>query len=302
MKPDKLRKSLENGVIAFPVTPFKDDLSLDLDGLRQNLRQMLQYNFRAIVAAGGTGEMYSLSLKEYRQVVEATVEEVAGKTTVIAGAGFGYAQAVEMTGIATGAGADGILALPPYYPNAPKSALFDYYKAIGENTDLGMLIYTRDWVQLTPDDAEVLAERIPTLVAWKDGQGDTRAFQQIIRRMGDCFHWIGGIGDDCVPAYYSIGIRTYTSSIATVAPKLSLQLHEAAATGDCETLANLMESYVIPLYDFRSRQKGYEVSAMKALMNLTGQAGGKVRPPLPEVRESEMPLLLEMTKAWSQVL
>ena len=299
MKPDKLRKSLENGVIAFPVTPFKDDLSLDLDGLRQNL---LQYNFRAIVAAGGTGEMYSLSLKEYRQVVEATVEEVAGKTTVIAGAGFGYAQAVEMTGIATGAGADGILALPPYYPNAPKSALFDYYKAIGENTDLGMLIYTRDWVQLTPDDAEVLAERIPTLVAWKDGQGDTRAFQQIIRRMGDCFHWIGGIGDDCVPAYYSIGIRTYTSSIATVAPKLSLQLHEAAATGDCETLANLMESYVIPLYDFRSRQKGYEVSAMKALMNLTGQAGGKVRPPLPEVRESEMPLLLEMTKAWSQVL
>ena len=71
----------------------------------------------------------------------------------------------------------------------------------------------------SPEDAETLANRIPNLVAWKDGQGDTRAYQRIIDRLGDRFHWVGGIGDDCVPAYYSIGIRTYTSSIATVAPK-----------------------------------------------------------------------------------
>ncbi|MBT3471059.1 MAG: 5-dehydro-4-deoxyglucarate dehydratase, partial [Opitutae bacterium] len=97
MNPNELRKSLENGVIAFPVTPFKDDLSLNLDGLRQNLRHLLKFDFRAIVAAGGTGEMYSLSTDEYRQVVETTVEEVNGKTAVIAGAGFGYAQALEMS-------------------------------------------------------------------------------------------------------------------------------------------------------------------------------------------------------------
>ena len=302
MKPNDLRKSLENGVIAFPVTPFKDDLRLDLDGFRQNLRRLREYDFRAIVAAGGTGEMYSLSIEEYRQVVEATVEEVSGKTTVIAGAGFGYAQAVEMSRIATEAGADGVLALPPYYPNAPKKALFDYYQAIGENTDRGMLVYTRDWVNLTPNDAEMLAARIPNLVGWKDGQGDTRAYQRIIERLGNRFHWIGGIGDNCVPAYYSIGIRTYTSSIATVAPKLSLLLHEHATAGNADELAELMTRHVIPIYDFRARQKGYEVSAMKTLMNLTGQVGGKVRPPLPEVRESEMPILREMAEAWEALL
>ena len=52
MNPTELRKSLENGVIAFPVTPFKDDLSLDLEGLRSNLERMVQHDFRAIVAAG----------------------------------------------------------------------------------------------------------------------------------------------------------------------------------------------------------------------------------------------------------
>jgi len=294
MEPTALRKSLENGVIAFPITPFDDDLKLDLPGLRKNLEHMLNYDFRAIVAAGGTGEMYSLSLEEYQKVVETTVEVVGDKSTIIAGAGFGYPQAVEMSRIATKAGVDGILALPPYYTNAPKEGLYSYYQAIAGETDLGMLVYSRDWVKMNADDAEILADRIPNLAAWKDGQGDTRAYQQIINRLGDRFHWIGGIGDDCVPAYYSIGIRTYTSSIATVSPKISLKLHDLAAAGQTTELMEFMARYVTPIYEFRTRMKGYEVTAMKTLMNLTGQVGGKSRPPLAEVKASEIPQLQEI--------
>jgi dihydrodipicolinate synthase/N-acetylneuraminate lyase len=44
------------GVIAFPVTPFKPDLSLDIAGLRRNFQQLAQHPIAAIVAAGGTGE------------------------------------------------------------------------------------------------------------------------------------------------------------------------------------------------------------------------------------------------------
>ena len=60
MSPSELRSRLQ-GVVGFPVTPFNADLSLDLDGLRRNLRAMLQHPPAAIVAAGGTGELYSLS-------------------------------------------------------------------------------------------------------------------------------------------------------------------------------------------------------------------------------------------------
>ena len=80
---------------------------------------------------------------------------------------------------------------------------------------------------------------IPTLVAWKDGQGDIRRLQTIMNRVGDRLHWIGGAGDDMVAAYYSIGIRTFTSSIATVAPRLSLRLHELGEAGDAEALTDL---------------------------------------------------------------
>src|SRR5471032_938614 len=78
MKPNELRKKL-NGVISFPCTPFKKDLSLDLDGLRHNLRSLLKHPVCAIVAPAGTGEIHCLSPAEHLAVVKTMVEEVNGK-------------------------------------------------------------------------------------------------------------------------------------------------------------------------------------------------------------------------------
>jgi 5-dehydro-4-deoxyglucarate dehydratase len=235
-------------------------------------------------------------------VVKATVEEMRGRIPVIAGTGFNQRMAVAFAQESERAGADAILALPPYYPNADEEALSEYYAAIGGATSLGLFVYSRDWVNPGPAWVERLAAKIPTLVAWKDGQGDIRRYEQIMNRVGDRLYWIGGVGDDCVPAYYSIGIRTYTSSIATVAPRLSLQLHEVASAGDTTKLMKLMSDCVIPLYAFRARRKGYEVSAMKTMMDLVGLAGGPVRPPLPNLRPEEITEVKAMIERWSPFL
>jgi 5-dehydro-4-deoxyglucarate dehydratase len=246
--------------------------------------------------------MYSLTPAEHVEVVRATVEEAHGRVPVIAGVGFNRALALEMASVAARCGADAILALPPYYPNSDEDGLADYYAAIGESTDLGLLVYSRDWVNPGPAWVERLAARVPALVAWKDGQGDMRRYQQIIHRVGDRLHWIGGAGDDCVPGYYSIGLRAYTSSIATVAPRLSLRLHETAAAGDAAALKQLMDDYVIPLYALRARRKGYEVTVMKEMMNLAGLAAGPVRPPLPTLRPEEASELRAMVERWKPLL
>ena len=294
-------KSLQ-GVVAFPVTPFHADLSLDVAGLRRNLKALLRHPVCAVVAAGGTGEMYSLTPVEHREVVRATVEEVAGRAPVMAGTGFNLPLATELAASAQQAGADAILALPPYYPNADDDGLLDYYAAIGSATPLPLLVYGRDWFNPGPAWVERLAARVPTLAAWKDGHGDVRRYQQIIQRVGGRLHWIGGAGDDGVPGYYSIGIRCYTSSIATVAPKLSLALHETAAKGDQQALAQLMNDFVIPLYALRARRKGYEVTVMKELMNLAGLAAGPVRPPLPALRAEEKAELRGLLERWRRWL
>ena len=261
----------------------------------------MEHQICAIVAAGGTGEMYSLTAAEHLQVIETTVQVAAGRVPVIAGVGFGQQLAVEMARAAAHAGADGILAFPPYYPQADDEGMFEYYRAIGDATPLGMFIYSRDWANFSAAMVQRLTN-IPTLIAWKDGQGDIRRLQAIMNRVGDRLHWIGGAGDDMVMSYYSIGIRTYTSSIATVAPALSLKLHELAAAGQSDELMELMHRGVIPLYAIRARRKGYEVSTMKAMMDMVGLSGGPVRPPLVNVRPEEEAELRVILDEWTPFL
>jgi 5-dehydro-4-deoxyglucarate dehydratase len=300
LSPNALRDAL-TGVIGFPVTPFRQDLSVDLDALRQNVRVMLEHPLAAIVAAGGTGELYSLTPGEHLDVVGAIVEEARGKLPVIAGTGFSVAMGTQLARQAAAAGASGILAFPPYYPGAEDDGLVRYYSAIAESTSLGLLIYSRDWFHPSAAMVERLAS-IPSLIAWKDGQGDIRRLQIIKRHIGDRLCWIGGAGDDLVPAYYSIGIRAFTSSVANVSPQVALQLHEAGVRGDAATLQRLMSELIVPLYALRARRKGHEVTVMKELMTMLGLAGGAFRPPLVAMRPEEMEELRATIPAWQKVM
>jgi len=55
---------------------------------------------------------------------------------------------------------------------------------------------------------------------------------------------------------------------------------------------------VIPLYELRAKRKGYEVSAMKSMMNMIGLAGGPVRPPLVDLKPEEIEAVRGMIEGW----
>jgi 5-dehydro-4-deoxyglucarate dehydratase len=220
---------------------------------------------------------------------------------VIAGVGFNQRLGIEMAQAAEKAGADGILIFPPYYPQADDEGLFEYYRSIAAAVKLGVLIYSRDWAVFGPTMVERLTA-IPNLIAWKDGHGSIRQLQTIMNHVGDRLHWIGGAGDDLVAAYFSAGIRTFTSSIATVAPQLPLRLYELAENGEHEMLTELLDRCVIPLYAIRARRRGYEVSTMKAMMDMVGLNGGPVRPPLVSVTPDEERELRAIISEWEKFL
>lgn len=287
MTPAELRNRFR-GVFGFPITPFRQDLSVDLDALARNVDDMARHPFCALVAAGGTGEIYSLTVSEIVDVVRVTVEAAAGRMPVVAGAGFNAAMGAEIARGVEKAGADCLLVLPPYYLNAPEGGLFNYYGAIARATSLPLMIYSRDWAVFSPQMVARLAERVPSLVAWKDGQGDARKYQRIMSFVGDRLAWLGGIGDDCVPAYFAIGVQAYTSSISNIAPRISLQLAEAGLTRDFARLDQLMRRYVHPLYAIRDRARGYEVAVMKQAMEILGIPAGPVRPPLENCRPEDV--------------
>ena len=142
------------------------DLSLDLDALAENVDEMARSPFCCLFAAGGTGELYSLTPEEIEQVVKVSVDAAAGRMPVIAGTGYNAPIGVDIAKRAAKAGASCLLVLPPYYATAPEEGLFQYYEAIGKATDLPMNIYSREWASFTPVQVARLAERVPNLVAW----------------------------------------------------------------------------------------------------------------------------------------
>ncbi len=289
------------GVFGFPITPFKRDLSLDLDGLARNVAEMSKHPFCALVAAGGTGELYSMTPEEIGEVVRVTVDNSNG-LPVVAGTGYSAAIGSDIACRAAKAGAASLLILPPYYIAAPEEGLFDYYAAIGHAVELPLMIYSRDWVAPSPQTVARLCERIPTLTGWKDGQGDGRKYQRIMNFVGDRLAWFGGLGDDTVPVYFAVGVQAYTSSISNIAPKLSLALAKAGLARDFATLDRLMKKYVHPLYALRERMRGYEVSIMKEAMTMLGMAAGPVRPPLSEVRPQDREDLKKLIDVYRDVL
>jgi len=277
-----------HGVFGFPVTPFKKDLSLDLAALEKNVDEMAQHPFCALVAAGGTGELYSLTPDEVGQVVATTVKAVNGRMPVVAGTGYNLLLGRDLAQRAERAGAACILALPPYYIQAPEEGLFSYYEAIGNATGLPLMVYSRDWAIFSPEMVARLADRVPRLAGWKEGQGDVRRYARIMQYNGDRLAWFGGLGDDCVPGYFAVGVQAFTSSISNISPKLSLALAEAGMARDWDRLSELMKLYVNPLYALRERARGYEVAQIKEAMEMLDIPAGPVRPPVNASRPRDL--------------
>src|SRR5207247_11122061 len=84
------------GVFGFPITPFRKGLWLDLNALARNVDSMAQPRCCAMVAAGGTGELYSMTVDEIVEVVRVTVQATAGRMPVVAGTGYNAAIGAEI--------------------------------------------------------------------------------------------------------------------------------------------------------------------------------------------------------------
>jgi 5-dehydro-4-deoxyglucarate dehydratase len=281
---EELKQALR-GPIAFPITPYRNDGSVDLDAVRFNSSWIGRSGVTAIVAPSGTGELPCLSPEECVAVLAETVEAVGGRVPVLGGVGFNAGIAADLARRAQKAKANGLMVMPPYYQDPEPAGLEEYYLAIARSCDLPLIAYARDSVFYTVDSLSHIAEAIPTLVAYKDGKGDVRAFQHlrysVTDRIGrDRLVWLAGAGDDLVGAYFAAGAEGFTSSIAAFWPEAAIELYRLAVDGSREALCDFYAKKIRPIYELRYQHRGYEVSVMKAAMEYLGYAVGPARPPL----------------------
>ncbi|MEV0053647.1 5-dehydro-4-deoxyglucarate dehydratase [Saccharopolyspora shandongensis] len=296
--PTELAERLGSGLLSFPVTHFTRDLAFDEPAYRENIIRLGKYEVAGLFAAGGTGEFFSLTPKEVGNVVRAAVGSAPEGTPILAPAGHGTAQAVEMARDAEAAGADGLLLFPPYLTEASADGLAAHVRAVCESTSLGVVLYSRANAVYTSETVATLADACPNLIGFKDGVGDLEAITRIHSRLGDRLVYIGGLptAETFALPYLELGVTTYSSAIFNFLPEFALTFYRAVRAGDRTKVRRLLDDVVLPYTAIRDRKAGYAVSIVKAGMNLVGHPAGPVRPPLTDLDDAENALLVDVVE------
>ncbi|MET9896699.1 5-dehydro-4-deoxyglucarate dehydratase [Streptomyces sp. NPDC006465] len=289
---ERLRDGMVSGVLSFPLTSFTENGDLDPDSYRAYLAAQLATAPGAVFPACGTGEFSALDEDEYRAVVTATVEIADGRLPVVAGVGYGWAQALRFARIAEEAGADALLVLPHYLVEAPESGLVEQLRRIATGTRLPLIAYQRGPVAFTPEGLRAIAA-IPTVIGLKDGHSDLDRLQRLTLAAPDGFLFFNGAATAEIQAraYATVGVPAYSSAVHAFAPEIADACFAALRSGDEATVTKLLRDFYVPLVELRDRVPGYAVSLVKAAARLRGLPVGPVRAPLTDPGPTDLAAL-----------
>jgi 4-hydroxy-tetrahydrodipicolinate synthase len=168
------------GVITAMVTPFAGDGALDLGAARRLARHLVDNGSHGLVVSGTTGEAPTLSDTEKVRLLEAVLEEVGDRATVISGTGSNDTHhTAELSGKAARAGAHALIVVTPYYNKPNRAGIRAHYESVAEAVpDTPIVLYnipSRCVINVPPDLLAELAAAIPNVVAVKQANNDDLA-------------------------------------------------------------------------------------------------------------------------------
>ncbi|HEX6879452.1 MAG TPA: 4-hydroxy-tetrahydrodipicolinate synthase, partial [Terriglobales bacterium] len=173
------------------VTPFKTDGSVDEKALRSLVEWQVGSKIDFLVPCGTTGETPTLTRDEWLRVIEITIEVVAGRVPIVAGATSNCtAEAVERAKtVAAIPGVNFILTASPYYNKPTQEGQYQHFKAIAEAVDKPLVLYNvpgRTAANIEPATLGRLA-RISNIVAVKEASGNLSQIADVFNAVPESF-------------------------------------------------------------------------------------------------------------------
>ncbi|MCW2901963.1 MAG: dihydrodipicolinate synthase [Streptosporangiaceae bacterium] len=263
------------------VTPMTAEGAVDLDGAARLATYLVdEQRNDGLVVSGTTGESPTTSDVEKERLVRAVAEAVGDRAAVIAGVGTNdTAHSLELARQAERAGAHGLLVVTPYYNKPPQEGLLRHFAAVADGTGLPNLLYDipgRTGVPIETETLIRLAEH-PRIVAVKDAKGDLFAASQVMARTDLVFY----SGDDVLNlAWLALGAAGVVSVVGHVVGVDLHEMIEAYRAGDVGRALAIHRRLLPVVTAIMTRTQG--AIAVKAALNLLGQPGGTLRPPLVE--------------------
>ena len=278
------------------ITPF-DENGVNYQTLGQLIEFHIENGTDAIVFLGTTGEPSTMSLEEEYAVMDYAVKKVNKRAKVIIGCGSNNtADAIVAAKKAESYGADGLLAVTPYYNKCTQNGLVAYYKAICEAVSIPVIAYNvpgRTGLEIQPATMAKIAE-IPNMAGMKDAGGNMSKTMETLRLTRDKCDLYSGEDALNLPILAAGGVGVI-SVLSNIAPKevkdlcdlvLAEKLAEAIALNDkMLPLANACFIEVNPI-------------PVKEAVNLLGYNAGTPRAPLTVIEDANRAKLIAAMQAF----
>ena len=229
------------------VTPFQQDGSIDDAALRNLVAWQVESGIDFLIPCGTTGETPTLSRDEWLHVIDTTIEVVAGRVPVVAGATSNSTQeAVEKAReVASRPGVNAILTASPYYNKPTQEGQYRHFKAIAEAVDKPLILYNvpgRTSANIEPGTLARLAE-VPNIAGVKEASGNISQIAEVLNAVPESFLVFSG--DDAITlpviALGGVGIISVASNEI---PAEMAALTRAALNNDWTTARSIHRKYL----------------------------------------------------------
>ena len=229
------------------VTPFHQDGSIDEAALRNLIAWQVESGIDFLIPCGTTGETPTLSRDEWLRVIDTTVEVVAGRVPIMAGATSNSTQeAVEKAReVASRPGVNAILTASPYYNKPTQEGQYRHFKAIAEAVDKPIILYNvpgRTSANIEPGTLARLSE-VPNILGVKEASGNITQIAEVLHAVPENFLVFSG--DDAITlpviALGGVGIISVASNEV---PAEMAALTRAALNNDWTTARSIHRKYL----------------------------------------------------------
>ena len=285
------------GISGVPVTPYGADGEIDIALLSRLIGRLANAGIHNLMAAGNTGEFFSLSLDEVRRVHAATIGAAAGKSLVSAAVGRSLVEAKALARDAIAAGAGAIMGHHPMDPFAGPSAQADYFLALADAATVPVIAYVRTDTFSVADFRRLGAHE--NIAGVKYASTNLMLLADVIRSCEDLpAIWVCGLAEAWAPPFYAIGAQGFTSGFVNVFPEISLKVHAALTRGDYAAARGLINRFS-QFEELRTHYRnGSNVTVVKEALKMMGQDVGAVRlPGVPELSPEERQVLKGIIEA-----
>lgn len=228
------------------ITPFDADGAVDYSALEKIVDGQLKGNVDALFVCGTTGEPPTMNAAEREKVIKSVIDQVNGKIPVFVGTGSNdCAHAVELSKHAQEIGADGVLAVTPYYNKCTQDGLYLYYKAINDAIDIPIVAYNvpgRTGVNMKSETVERLTS-LKNVKGVKEASGNIAQILETSRRIrGSQINLYSG--DDCIAVpIMSVGGSGLISVASNAIPSIMSEMIHAWLDGDHAKALDMQMKY-----------------------------------------------------------